>query len=419
MMHEQTAKRSLFPIAWDALVLVVALLAAFAIPARLVLAPGEQPLSLGMDAALSALFSVDLVLRLRWRRSAGLSQRWNWWWLAVDVLSALPLGRALGLGAASLLRLIKLTYLFRSTRGWQRRTVLHPTVVRLGFFFFWMSIFAHWLACGWIFLGGPTSNAGTGGLYLSALYWCITTMTAVGYGDITPSTPPQTIYTMVVMLLGVGVYGYVIGNAASLLSKLDSAKTQYVTTMERLEGFLRYRRVPHDLQRHIFDYYRYLWENRLGYDESSVLDDLPPSLRRELSLVLKRDLVKKVSFLRDASQELVQDLVMEMRSVVVTPGDTIMRAGELGRHVYFIGKGTVEVVAPDGTMLSSLSDGDFFGELALLHQRRRTATVRAVGYCDLYVLEQEAFDRTLERYPDFAEHIRRISEERTVPTDAP
>ena len=99
----------------------------------------------------------------------------------------------------------------------------------------------------------------------------------------------------------------VIGNAASLLSKLDGAQAQYVVTMEGLEAFLRYRHVPEHLQHHIFDYYKYLWENRMGYDETSVLEDLPPALRRELSLVLKRDLVKKVSFLRDASQELGQD----------------------------------------------------------------------------------------------------------------
>ena len=187
--------------------------------------------------------------------------------------------------------------------------------------------------------------------------------------------------------------------------------------MERLEGFLRYRRVPLHLQHHIFDYYRYLWENRMGYDESSVLEDLPPTLRQELSLVLKSDLIKKVSFLRDASLELVQALSLEMRAVVFTPGDIILQEGDTGRHMYFISRGTVDVLAADGAV-ATLSDGDFFGELALLHQQRRKATVRAVGYCDLYALDQEAFDRTLELYPDFAREIRRISEERSTENTA-
>ena len=297
--------------------------------------------------------------------------------------------------------------------------MLHPTAARLGFFFFWLSLSAHWLACGWIFLDGPAALLGTDSVYLGALYWCITTLTTVGYGDVTPATSGQAIYVIAVMLLGVGVYGYVIGNVATLLSRIDTVKTQYVATMERLEGFLHYRRVPPHIQHHIFDYYKYLWENRMGYDESSVLDDLPPTLRLELSLMLKSDLVKKVSFLRDASPELVQDLSLAMRAVVFTPGDIIVQEGDTGRHVYFISRGTVEVIAPDGTtVLRALSDGDFFGELALLHQQRRTATVRAVGYCDLYLLDQEAFDRTLTRYPDCAKEIRRISEERMAPTYA-
>jgi len=414
-MTDVTGRSSFLPHAWDGLVLAASILAAFAIPVRLVLDPAAQGLSLGADAALTLLFGADLVFRFR--RQGG-ADRFRWGWVVADLLAALPLARALGLPALGLLRLVKLSCVFSTLRNWRRRTVIHPTAVRLGFFVFWLSLSAHWLACGWIFLGGTMSDPGGNGVYLNALYWCITTLTTVGYGDVTPTNAPQTIYTMFVMLLGVGVYGFVIGNVANLLSKLDSAKTHYVANMERLSGFLRYRRVPTHLQLHIFDYYRHIWENRMGYDETSVLEDLPPTLRRELSLVLKRDLVKKVSFLKDASRELVQDLCVAMRAEVYPPGDVIVQAGEVGRHIYFIGRGSVEIITPDGeTVLRTLSDGDFFGELALIHPIRRTATVRAVGYCDLYVLDEETFTRTLERYPDFAQSIRSISEERTVRTD--
>ena len=62
MTSVETKKRSLLPIAWEGLVMGAATLAAIVIPARLVLAPEEQPLSLVLDAALTALFGVDLVL---------------------------------------------------------------------------------------------------------------------------------------------------------------------------------------------------------------------------------------------------------------------------------------------------------------------------------------------------------------------
>jgi len=398
---------------WDAAVGIAAILAAFAIPLRLVLTPETAPLSLGADLALTGLFSADFAWRLH-RGRAELSRNRSWFALGVDAVAALPFGLMLGIPQANLLRLVKLTHLFPSLLSWRHDSLLHPIALRLAFFAFWLGLSAHWLACGWIVLDGAGLGPGTGDVYLDALYWCITTLTTVGYGDVTPATAGQAIYAMVVMVLGVGVYGYVIGNVASLLSRMDTARTHYVATMERLAGFFRYRRVPQHLQRHVFDYYKYLWENQLGYDESTVLNDLPPTLRRELSLVLKRDLVRKVSFLKNASLELVQDLCVEMRAAVYTPGDVIVRAGEFGRHIYFISKGSVEVVEPDGTtVLQRLSDGDFFGELALLHRQRRSATVRALEYCDVYILDKEAFDRTLALYPDFAANIRRISEERT------
>ena len=135
--------------------------------------------------------------------------------------------------------------------------------------------------------------------------------------------------------------------------------------------------------------------------------------------MLKGDLIEKLSFLEGASRELIHDLTTNLQPVVFTPGDVIVRAGEYGRHLYFISSGSVDVIAEDGkALVRTLSEGDFFGELALLHEQPRNATIRAVGYCDLYTLDREAFSRTLARYPDFAAHIASISKERVLPEDS-
>jgi voltage-gated potassium channel len=390
--------------AWDALVLGVAVGLAFVVPLRVVVQPGAQPVSLLADIALTALFAADVGMRLRRQRARTAP------WIAIDVVAALPLGALLG-PAWSLLRLLKLARLFPLLGGFQRTVTLHPTVPRLVAFGFVLVFSVHWLACGWLGLGGPSGATGTRP-YLGALYWTITTLTTVGYGDVTPTTSSQTVYAMTVMLLGVGLYGFVIGNMATLLTRMDMAKAQYLGTLERLTGFLRYRRIPPELQRHIYDYYKYLWENRMGYDEASVLSTLPPTLRQELSLVLKSDLIEKVPFLHGASRELVRDLCRELLPVVFTPGDVVMRAGDYGRHVYFISSGVMEVLDESGELIRTLGEGDLFGEIALLYDQPRSATVRSLGYSDLYMLDRDAFKRTLVRYPDFAEHVARLSAER-------
>jgi voltage-gated potassium channel len=388
---------------------------------------------IGLDAVITVILCLDV--GVQWHRQTRLTHRvpvallsrpaWAYqWWFGIDLLAALPFTLLFGPTGWSLLGLLKLARVAQRTRQWRHQEVQHAHVLRLVFFAYWLLLTAHWLACGWLALDGHTTMAGNVAQgfsrYLRALYWTITTLTTVGYGDLTPETDGQIAYTMMVMLLGVGVYGYVIGNVASLLANIDVAKSHYLEKMERLAAFMRYRNIPPILQRRLRDYYTYLWENRLGYDESTVMAELPDSLRTEVALFLRRGFIEHAPLFRGASHELIREIALQLRSVVFTPGDYIIRAGHYGRHMYFISRGTVEIIAADDhTVMNTLHDGDFFGELALLFSQPRTASVRAVDYCDLYALDKDTFDHVLARYPNFAAHIREMAERRSPqPTQA-
>jgi Cyclic nucleotide-binding domain/Ion transport protein len=334
-------------------------------------------------------------------------------WLVVDVIAAIPFRFLPGGALLEPLRMVKLARIVQLLQRWRRHAVQNGTALLLASFAFWLLLIAHWLACGWLALGGIGPAGDDFTRYLHSLYWCITTLATVGYGDIVPKTNAQIGYAMVVILLGVGVYGYVIGNVANLLANLDMAKRHHMENMERLVAFLRHRNIPIDLQRRLRDYYAYLWENRMGYDEASVMEDLPQGLRTEVALCLRRDFIERTPLFKNASHELVREIALQLRPAVFTPGEYIFRAGQHGRHMYFIGRGTVEIIVGDGkTVLTTLKDGDFFGELALLFSQRRTASVRAVDYCDLYSLDKETFEHAISRYPDFAAHIKDEAERR-------
>jgi voltage-gated potassium channel len=59
---------------------------------------------------------------------------------------------------------------------------------------------------------------------------------------------------MVIMIVGAGMYGYIIGNIANLLANIDYAKTVFTEKMERINTFLKYRNLPASLQKNIYQY---------------------------------------------------------------------------------------------------------------------------------------------------------------------
>jgi CRP-like cAMP-binding protein len=82
--------------------------------------------------------------------------------------------------------------------------------------------------------------------------------------------------------------------------------------------------------------------------------------------------------------------------------------------MYFIYKGQIEILSQSGERLALLEQGSFFGELVLLTSKPRSATAKAVGYCDLFALNREDFSATITRYPEFAQHVDEIARQRAA-----
>ena len=428
---------------FDVLLLVFTVFAAIEVPLHLSLQYPKAGWRLALGLVYSIIFSIDIIVTFftsitvdgeEVTSKREIAIRYLRSWFIVDFIAATPFDLIFAEGwlselsnAARCLRLlspryIRILLMVRMLRIYhilpflertKEKELFNPGIIRLFFTVFIVLVIAHWISCGWIALGKIDDNVDHLTNYIKALYWTITTITTIGYGDITPSSNVQTVYTMFVQLIGAGMYGYIIGNLASLLANSDLARTQFRAKMEKIQTFMQYRDVPQDLQENIRTYYDYLWNNRRGFDESAVLDDLPQSLKLQVALHLNREIIEKVPMFKGAPDELIRQIVLNLKPALFTPGDYIFRKGELGEQMYFISRGKVEIVSEDGnTVYATLSDRAVFGEIALLFSSERTASVRAAEYCDLYTLDKFTFDNVLAKFPDVAQQVRAMAEER-------
>jgi hypothetical protein len=305
----------------------------------------------------------------------------------------------------SIFRLFKLLRLTSLISKWRRHQTINPSILRLAFFFFWIVLIAHWIACIWIFIA-RYEGLDTIPSYIDAIYWCITTITTVGYGDISPVTDLQKILTMIAMFLGVAVYGFVIGNVASLLSNIDSTKASFLKQMEDINSYLSYKSVPRRLRHKVNDYYHYIWNNRMLQSEKGLVSNLPESLRAEISLHIHKRLIDRVPFFKNTDKDFISEIILMLKAKVYLPEDYVFRKGDVGNCMYFISSGSVNVFSDDeSSVLVTLKEGDYFGEIALIKQVTRTRSVKTNNYCYLYALEKNSFDTLLKRYPAFKKHI--------------
>ncbi|MDI7206539.1 cyclic nucleotide-binding domain-containing protein [Leptospira santarosai] len=277
-----------------------------------------------------------------------------------------------------------------------------PGVLRLVLLGFWISIVAHWCAVGWLYMDELNSAKTGWDEYVKALYWSVMTLATVGYGDVLPVTTNQRIYVILVMMLGAAVYATVIGNIASILGNLDLIRAAQLKRMSQVDSYLRARNLPYLIRRKIRDYYMYIMERGFGENEKELLSDLPLSLQREVKIHLHRELLEKVPFLKGAEAALVTTLVFSLKHHIFLPGDIIFRKGDIGHNLYILSEGKVEILSKnDAEVIATLSEGQFFGEFALVTEEPRSATVRSVGISELYTLSKEDFLRVLNLYPGF------------------
>src|SRR5262245_62134284 len=121
-------------------------------------------------------------------------------------------------------------------------------------------------------------------------------------------------------------------------------------------------------------------------------------------------MVARVPLFAELNAGEIADIMRLMRAQTVEPGDTIVRRGEAAHSMYFVAAGEVEIELKDGSI--RLGVGHFFGEIAVLRQARRSATVTAVTRTSLLVLDAHDLDALMDREPRVAERIHDVMRQR-------
>jgi voltage-gated potassium channel len=350
-------------------------------------------------------------------------------WFAVDVIAAFPFEVVLmaafngipsdpqGFSAYlffQILTLIKLLKIGRIFKELGESLNILPALRRLMLFGYGLVAALHTMVIGWIMIGGTEAWRAPFDQYLRGLYWIITTIATIGYGDYYPNHDSnlQIGYTIFVELFGVSMFSYIIANVSSLITNLDIARSAYQRRLEEVNAYMRSQRIPADMQERVRDYYSYLWTKQKGVDVTNVLSEMPNGLSQEILMFLNRDILSRVEIFRDADELFLRESVRLMKPQVFLPGEHIIRQGEFADCMYFLASGEVRVVV-NGNEVAKLGAGSPFGETALIDNQHRNASIISEMYGTGYRLDKDDFNVLRAKYPIFDKKVEAIARSRS------
>ncbi|XP_052507934.1 cyclic nucleotide-gated cation channel beta-3 [Budorcas taxicolor] len=245
---------------------------------------------------------------------------------------------------------------------------------------------------------------GEGNKYLRCYYWAVRTLITIG-----GLPEPQTLFEIVFQLLnffsGVFVFSSLIGQMQDVIGAATANQNNFRICMDHTIAYMNTYSIPKIVQNRVRTWYEYTWASQRMLDESDLLETLPTTMQLALTVDVNFGVISKVDLFKGCDTQMIYDMLLRLKSIVYLPGDFVCKKGEIGKEMYIIKQGEVQVLGgADGTqVLVTLKAGAVFGEISLLAARggnRRTANVVAHGFANLLTLDKKTLQEILVHYPD-------------------
>ncbi|XP_047136900.1 potassium voltage-gated channel subfamily H member 6 isoform X1 [Hydra vulgaris] len=353
-------------------------------------------------------------------------------WFILDFLAAFPfqyLCILSKINQITLINLVKSARLLRLAKVARKIDMYSEyNIALLLLLVFGFALVAHWLACIWYAIGvheyraknslswltklsndlksinETEMNPDLKTKYLTALYFTLSSMTSVGFGNVSANTNGEKIFAILIMLVGALMYAVIFGNVTAVIQRLYSGIAHYQSTMRKVRQFIRFYQIPSPLRQRLEDYSQYNYSYTNGIDMNEVLGHFPEGLQADICLHLNRNLFSRSSGFRDLSPGCLRSLSLKLKTTRYTPGNYIIHYGDEIVNLMWVERGTLEVIKGD-KVLSVLGKCDSFGEnFGKVHNRlvgKSCASVRALSYCDIQYMPRDDLLSIMRAYPEF------------------
>ena len=415
-----------------------------------------------VDRCIDAIFIVDMFVTLRtaWRseedgrlkftqREAALNYLGTyergpgWFW--IDLLSVIPFelfteatsGVTRVPRVIRIVRLLKLSKVLKMVKIFVRverhlGTIYRYGLLRIFKFVFLIVFMTHLLSCAlymtyllqedstesWLDRqvasdGSPLAFATTEEIYVTGIYWAMTTLTTTGYGDVIAANFGEKVFFTCIMLLSTFLFAYVVGNFCIIIDGLQARSFTFQNYMDQLNDFMDLEAVPVTLRNLARNQTYYRFEHPKVYNNKEyVLKQLSETMRQKIMCSSYGRILKNISYFKSASSDILGAICTRLIPQPFCPHEIIYRQHAHGNGMYLLLSGDARAYYENASendikVYTKVSDGDVFGYRSLIFEGERIMTVETLSYCQTFCLKTKLFRQVLSMYPVFASSVKR------------
>lgn len=246
--------------------------------------------------------------------------------------------------------------------------------------------------------------------YVNSLYWTITTLSTVGYGDITPQNTREKLVCMGVMLIGCGFFAYSINTFGYILGELSRRKKEENKEMKVLNAMMRKKNLTWELQNKVRNYYKSLKNEENDEtlnQERDVFKKLSKELQKEVILNSNAQIMKQSKvFCNNFTEDFLQKICFYLKPLNFGPEELIFDENSTNPSIFFVIKGEIACFKTnlkrinDDVLLFKVQEKDTLGEYNFFTSFKYEYSAKSIGYTRIFSLSRKDILAVLNTFPE-------------------
>ena len=404
-----------------------------------------------IDSVLTGIFFVDVLITLNTAYSDQESKivvdrckiftNYLKGWMLVDIVACLPYdliqyalnpsGSRSGYNTLSkLIRLKNLPRLFRMSKVLTllKNSSSSPILDNI-YYFFSLShsgvrlirtismilLSLHIVACLWYFIArfyefSPDTwivrfnlvDSSTFDIYLACFYWALTTLSTIGYGDITPRTTGEIILAMFWMIVAIYFLSFAISSLSSMISQNDgSSKKHLDKKLTLIEMYCEENKLPRKMKIQMKRYVKETSEKKLYgmIERKGLFDDLSTALKIEISNKIHNGALVLFEILRNQEDRFIYTVVPLMGIFHFPAQKLVYDEGDFSSDIYFLISGKAHYVSETQLKFKVIKPGNYFGDIEVTYNVNRRFSIMAAEESSLWVMDRALIKIIREDFP--------------------